>query len=540
MTQNSIRELNRLDALFAALSGGSAFVVYALTLAPDLLYGDSAELQTLVYTLGHTHSTGYPVYLMLARLVGFLPVQTLAWRVNLFSALMAALAVAGTYLLSRMLTNSRAGAWLASAWLALSYTLWSQAILAEVYAPGAAFMTWILLLTLHWRQSPEKNGRSLFSAAALAGLSLGVHATAALAVLPSAGFIFLDLVARRANRLQWMRALLAGISGAALGIALWLGAFLYIDRHNPPSSFINTSLYPSRSIWGLTPQDFDSPFKRIYLTVSAVQWRDMLFAGGGDAARQSGVDYLRAVTTREFSAWFLILAIYGGWASFARAASTRWSAGYLVATYSLVMLYVLNYRPGDQYVFFLSTYIPLTALVAAGNGVILESLAQSQFLIRHGWATEVRFLAAVVLAASILASPAAGRLSALETGVAGFVREDYQFPAQHLKEPQILAGMILTRLPDDAVVLAEWRELYALIYLAQVEGKKPGIIFYEAMPRGHSGKVADSMIETIRQALEYGHPVYAAQRFPGLEEHFQLEDAANRYVEVKRNGGNER
>src|SRR6185503_1293780 len=189
-----VRELDRLDVLIAILSGVGVLALYVRTMAPDILYGDSAELQTLAYTLGHTHSTGYPVYLLLARLVGFVPLNSQAWRITLFSALMAAIAVAGTYLLSRLLTNSRAGACLACIGLGLSYTLWSQAIITEVYAPGAAFLVWIFLLILHWYQNPEKRALSLFVAALLAALSLGVHATTALAALPAAGFVFLWLI----------------------------------------------------------------------------------------------------------------------------------------------------------------------------------------------------------------------------------------------------------------------------------------------------------------------------------------------------------
>jgi hypothetical protein len=40
------------------------------------------------------------------------------------------------------------------------------------------------------------------------------------------------------------------------------------------------------------------------------------------------------------------------------------------------------------------------------------------------------------------------------------------------------------------------------------------------------------MIETIRQALTEGRSVYAAQRLPGLEDHFTLAPASSEYVQV--------
>jgi hypothetical protein len=122
------REPNRTDFMIALAVGVCALAAYVRTLAPDVLYGDSAEFQTLAYTLGMTHSTGYPVYLLLARLLGFLPIGLLAWRVSLLSAVGAATTVNSVFLLTRYLTHSRIGALLGSVALGLSYTFWSQAI----------------------------------------------------------------------------------------------------------------------------------------------------------------------------------------------------------------------------------------------------------------------------------------------------------------------------------------------------------------------------------------------------------------------------
>jgi len=58
--------IERRDILFSALIFFSGLTLYIRTLAPGLLSGDSAELQTLAYTLGMTHPTGYPVYIILA------------------------------------------------------------------------------------------------------------------------------------------------------------------------------------------------------------------------------------------------------------------------------------------------------------------------------------------------------------------------------------------------------------------------------------------------------------------------------------------
>ena len=116
------QSLSSREHALALVVGICALSMYVRTLAPDLLYGDSTEFQTLVYTLGMTHSTGYPIYLLLARLLGYLPVGSLAYRVNLLSALGTAVTAGGIFLLIRRLTLSRIEALLGSATLSLSYT----------------------------------------------------------------------------------------------------------------------------------------------------------------------------------------------------------------------------------------------------------------------------------------------------------------------------------------------------------------------------------------------------------------------------------
>ena len=71
--------------------------VYVATLAPSLTFEnsgtDGGDLIAAAWTLGVPHPPGYPTYTLLAWLATRLPVGTIAYRVNLFSALSAALAV---------------------------------------------------------------------------------------------------------------------------------------------------------------------------------------------------------------------------------------------------------------------------------------------------------------------------------------------------------------------------------------------------------------------------------------------------------------
>ena len=150
-----ILPLLKTDALFAVLIGVSALSLYIRTLAPSLLWGDSAEFQTLSYTLGMTHPSGYMTQIMLGKLFTYIPVGNIAYRVNLMSAFFGALAVALVYLIVRILGGRPIPGISASMMLALTPFFWWRALIAESYAPAAGMVATIWLLFLFWRQTQK-------------------------------------------------------------------------------------------------------------------------------------------------------------------------------------------------------------------------------------------------------------------------------------------------------------------------------------------------------------------------------------------------
>ncbi|MFN2283279.1 MAG: DUF2723 domain-containing protein, partial [Anaerolineae bacterium] len=388
---------DRKDYFLALLIGVLALALYVRTLAPDILYSDSAEFQTLAYTLGTTHSTGYPIYLLFARLVGFLPIASPAWRVNLVSALCAAWTVGGVYLLIRFFTPNRIGAALGSVALALSYTFWSQAIIAEVYTPGTAVLTTVLLLLAHWQREPFARRRTLAWATALTCLALGVHLSAVL-IAPSALLFVLWMLAFQ-PKAQWWPCLRSAITGFGIGIVLYFAAFILLDLHNPPSSFIQVTLFPSRSIWGLQATDVDRVFEHWWLTVMSVQWRAAMFTEDSSFAVAIS-EYLTRILDQEFTLWMIGFVVIGlgeirhaarqlaantgnpeldDTATRARAfiksipTAPTLSLGIFLVIAPLVMLvFILNYHPGDLYVFYLATYIFISTAIGVGIGRTLE------------------------------------------------------------------------------------------------------------------------------------------------------------------------
>src|SRR5215218_720077 len=164
------------------------FIFYLKTLAPTILPYDSPNLldvpmlQMQVCVLGMTHPTGYPSYLMLSHLFTYLPVGDCAYRANLASATYATLAVSVLFAAGYLLSGRVVAAAAAALAFGLGVTLWSQAVIAEVYTLNALFVALTLLTLLLWRE--YRKDRYLLLAAFLVGLSMTDHLTSGL-LLPA-------------------------------------------------------------------------------------------------------------------------------------------------------------------------------------------------------------------------------------------------------------------------------------------------------------------------------------------------------------------
>jgi hypothetical protein len=198
------------------------FVLYLRTLAPTSLPYDRPALldvpmlQMQVCVLGMSHPTGYPSYLMLSHLFTYLPFGDCAYRANLASASYAALAVLAAFAAGYLLGRRVAAAAAAALAFGVGVTLWSQAVIAEVYTLNALFVALSLLALLLWRE--RRKDRLLLLSAFLVGLSLTNHLTSGL-LLP-ASLLFVALVDRR--KLANMKLMLGSAGLFLLGLLPYL------------------------------------------------------------------------------------------------------------------------------------------------------------------------------------------------------------------------------------------------------------------------------------------------------------------------------
>lgn len=201
---NKTSFFRRSDWLALGFTFLIALIVYTLTLQPTVGLEDSGELITASDYLGVPHPPGYPIWTLLTwafqwifHKVTFHGYPNPAWAVNFFSAFTGALACGIlAMLVSRsgmdFLRNMKKEtavlgekteslfccvAGISSGLLlAFSQGMWSQSVIAEVYAPNILFQTAVLLFLYRWMAEPD-NPKPLFVMAFIFGIGLTNHQT---------------------------------------------------------------------------------------------------------------------------------------------------------------------------------------------------------------------------------------------------------------------------------------------------------------------------------------------------------------------------
>jgi hypothetical protein len=126
--------------------------------------------------LGTAHPPGYPLYSWLSHLfVTTVRVGTVAYRANLFSAVMAALACAVTFVLGLQIGAGRWASVCAALALGAGVSFWRSAVFAEVYSLAAVIVAATMSLLLAWDGCSR--GARLLGATGVFALGLGNHLT---------------------------------------------------------------------------------------------------------------------------------------------------------------------------------------------------------------------------------------------------------------------------------------------------------------------------------------------------------------------------
>ncbi len=492
-----IQRYRLLDPLIATALGGAAFALYVATAAPTVLAGDGGEFQFVPYLLGVAHPTGYPLYTVLGWLWShLLPVGDVAYRMNLFSAFWAALAVALVYPTVRVLLRQlfpslgllfqRLVGILAAFTFAVTPTLWSQAVMAEVYGLHIFFTVLIFYLLLNWGE--HGRARSLYLAALTFGLSLAHHSTTLL--LAPAILVYVWLTDRRVLR-DW-RLMLKALVLLLLPLLL----YLYIPLRAPQTPYLRLPLAEGRE-----------------LVLYENTWANLVsFVLGGPF--RGSVD-LSVDLGERLLMWWGFLRDEVGWVGMALALAgvvqlavglasggARRSRALLALTgltYLAVVAFTLVYTIGDIYVMYIPSYLVVVLWLALGVGTLASLFSRRRAM-------------GIVLVLLCLALP----LWLLLTRYAS-VDQSGNTAARSRWE-----AILAEPLPPDAVLISNDRNnIMPMWYFQYVDGSRPDLLglFPLITPEYPTlGQVLDL-------ALSTGRPVYLIKEMPGIEVKVDVEAA---------------
>ncbi|HYM24594.1 MAG TPA: DUF2723 domain-containing protein [Vicinamibacterales bacterium] len=342
----------RWDQRAAALAvAAAAFAIYRATLLPGFDFGDTGSFQTIVSLPLLTPRDSYPLYFAIGRTLVALSHAEPAWLLNVASAVEGGVACGLLVLVGAELSGSTLAGAAAGLLFAVSYTFWSQAIIAEVYALHACCLAGSLLLLLRWSKRPTLTRLAGFFA--VYALGFGDHLSMVL-LLP--GYtLFLLAVASGAPG-GWRSMFAPRVVALAVLIAA-LGAAQYV--------------WNLRTLWLMPdpPRSLLDGMQTFWFDVTKSDWRDTMVLQVPRSMAMSRLAMYWFDLRQQFGP--IVPALAGlGLARLAVADCRR--ALLMFALYAVNVAFAFGYNVGDSHVFYLPSHLILALL--AGSSLTLAGL----------------------------------------------------------------------------------------------------------------------------------------------------------------------
>src|SRR5208283_2292987 len=153
---------------------------------PNINTGDAGDLITSSYYLGVAHPSGYPLYLLVAKTLTFLPFGNIAFKVALVSALFSSLSLTLLYWLISLLTRSRVAGLFGVVLLLVSYSFFTQSVVAKFYPLNLFLILSICAVWLFRMHDIDiiDDERGIYITAFIFGVSTANHHTGILLLAP--------------------------------------------------------------------------------------------------------------------------------------------------------------------------------------------------------------------------------------------------------------------------------------------------------------------------------------------------------------------
>ena len=423
--------------------------IYLATMAPGLTWAnggsDGGDLITAAATGGIAHPSGYPLYLLLARLFQFLPLGSLAFRTNLMSAVftvLAAVLIHGTVTRhlppGRTIPTALAGM-TAGYTFGLAPLIWSQAVITEVYALQAFLV--MLIITLYTcsvpASAPKVKALDRWRGLIL-GLATGNHLTTLLLV-PMA--LLLGSFQRRAPSpdpgKSWLgnyKFDLSSLGRQLLGFGAGLCLYLTLPMRalaNPPVNWGNP-LSLDRLWWLVSGRLYQG----VYLQVEPFHlWEQ--------------IQFWMEFTVTQLGIPAILLGLLGliVFGNFPRLV--------LLSLWAVIssLVFASIYRPFDADVYLIPLFVAFAIWVGLGFGGLAGRLSQRSYALGLG--------AGILLIGYVLVRP---------------ISYIHQVDASQDQRAESFGRQVLSTLPENAIVFAKGDQaVFALWYFHFALRERPDL-----------------------------------------------------------------
>jgi len=479
-----------------------SIVLYAISCAPGALWQDSGLIQ---YRIWHNDIEGFlglaishPLFYILAIGAKYIPLGEFGYRVNLVSAVAAAVAVANMFLLVRLwlglpLRFPQSGAAgknfpavIAAVTLAVSHTFWRHASIIETYTLWTAFFLAELIMLLQYART--KKVKYLYWLGLANGLAVSVHMLASIPFICYVVFLLALLVKREIRAKD-----------------LLIVAFLWFIGTLPYEFLVVKNIMQTGDVAAtLSSAAFGMRWQGAVLNTYI-------------SARLAAENLLFIVL--NFPTPNVLLFFVGCFGLFKVAPSVGFRNVFL-GLIALFFVFAFRYTIVDRYAFFIPFYCMVSIFVGLGT---------------HYFQTRVncKICTYLVLLFSLLpicvyaVVPAFAERKQINVGTRGDIpyRNDYEYFLQPWKTgyrgAERFANEALDVVEEGAIVCADSTTVAPLLYVQEVNGKRPDVKIVSGVVNSQDAPAFNA--QTVRQLLE-SKAVYVVSRIAGYCPAFLLEE----------------
>jgi hypothetical protein len=466
-----------------------AAVLYIATCAPGPLWQDSGEFQ---YRIWHNDIEGklglalsHPLYHIIGIGVKYIPLGEFAYRVNLISAIAAAFTIANLFLLLRLWLGKNLPAVLAAITLALSWTIWQFASIAEVYTLYSALLFAELIMLLQYIKTRQVG--FLYLLALFNGLAIADHMWGIIPFTCYVVFVVVLLVQKQIR-----------LRNLAVFVGLWvIGAAPY------EYLIIKNTIQTGDFIASLASAFFGK------------NW--------GGAVLNTRLSARLVIENLIFMAYnfstFNGLFFFAGLYSLKKISPSRSFANVLLALLILFFVFAFRYTVLDRYAFFMPFYC-IGSIVGGVGFNSLVTQPNRKILCR------IVFILALLPIPTYIIAPVIAQKMQFNL----FTKRNIPYRNEYIwflrpwqtgyHGPEKFANEALVAVEDNAIIYADGTTVSPLLYMQEVKGMRRGVRIISSIARSEGSPEFNE--QTITKLLAV-RAVYVVSPVEGYCPRFLLE-----------------